>query len=122
MSMLFLMSLLFAIATQGGISKEFAAVAYFFGTFVVIMCISAIWTHRASSRLAGTVLALAVLYVVMYTVEWAASENQSFRESYESGSYRINSGDYNVVVAWPLSGAVIALGRSLARRRTPQLG
>jgi hypothetical protein len=120
-SVLFLMALLFAIGSRGGISKEeFAVVAYFFAMFAVIMCVSAMRMHGASTRVAGTVLGLALLYMGLYTVEWAASDNQSFRESYDSGSYRVNSDDWNVAAAVPLSGAVIALGWSLARRRTPR--
>ncbi len=118
LTVLFLLSLLVAIGSQGGISKEeFAVVAYFFGAFAVIMCVTTVRTHGAPVKLAGAVLGLGLLYAVVYTVEWAASDRQTSRESFESGSYRINHDDWNVAVAVPLSAAAIALGSSLARRR-----
>ena len=118
LSMLFLAFLLLAIGSAGGISKdEFAPVAYLFAALAVIMCTATIRARRVSVRLAGTVFGLALLYTVLYTAEWTASENQSSSERIESRSYHIKTGDWNVVTALPLSVAAIALGWSLSRRQ-----
>ena len=109
LSVLFLISLLFAIGTGGGISKdEFALVAYLFGAFVVIMGVSAIRAPGASAKLAGTVLALGLLFVVLFFVD---------QEYAGPDEYSINAGDWSVVAGVPLSVAAIALGWSLFRRR-----
>src|SRR5688572_15173830 len=79
----------------------------------VVHTVNALRTHRASAKWAGTVLGL--LYVVLYTAEWAMSDNESISEQVRSGSYRINSDDWNVVTGVPLSVAVITLGWSLFR-------
>jgi hypothetical protein len=118
LSVLFLAFLLFAIGSGGGVSKdEFAPVAYAFAALAVIMCAATVRAHRASTRLAGAVFGLALLYTVSYTAEWAASGSQSSSERYESRSYRIKSDDWNVVTALPLSVAAIAVGWSLSRRQ-----
>jgi hypothetical protein len=118
LSVLFLAFLLFAIGSGGGVSKdEFAPVAYGFAAFAAIMCAATIRARRASARLASTVLGLALLYTVLYTAEWTASENQSSSERFESRSYRIEIDDWNVMAALPLSVAAIALGWSISRRR-----
>ena len=120
LSMLFLAFLLFAIGSGGGVSKdEFAPVAYVFAALAVIMCAATIRARRTSVRLAGAVFGLALLYTVLYTAEWTASENQSSSDRFESRSYHIKTDDWNVVTALPLSVAAIALGWSLSRRQRP---
>jgi hypothetical protein len=118
LSVLFLVSLLFAIGSEGAASKgEFSPVVYVFGAFVVILCVSAIRTRGASTKLAGTVLGLGLLFVALYTAEWKLPDNRSLSQPAESRSYRISGDDWSVVAGVPLSFAVIALGWSLSRSR-----
>ena len=118
LSVLFLAFLLFAIDSGGAVSKdEFAPVAYLFAAFAAIIGAAPIRRRRASARLAWTVFGLALLYTVLYTVEWKVPGNRSSSEQFESRSYHIKIDDWNVVTALPLSVAAIALGWSLSRRR-----
>jgi hypothetical protein len=118
MSVLFIISLLTAIASNGGISKEeFAPVAYLFGVFAAIMCAAAARSGRVPAKFASAVLGLGLVYLALYSIEWAVSEKQSYRKRYESRSYRVKTDDLNVAAGIALSIGALATGSWLARKR-----